>query len=240
VRLRERLNRLPRLLIVTAVEAERQAMLRGLGLGGEAADQLSARAPIVAVAAGVGPAAAAATASRMLTIAELTEFPFTLVVSAGIAGGFAPKAAIGATVLARRSIAADLGADSPDGFFSVDELGFGSSTVDVDADHLEPLRISLPEAVVGDVLTVSTVTGTADAAAALSIRHPDAVAEAMEGFGVASAARLAEVAFAELRTISNLIGPRDRATWRLAEALAALEAAAGALPAALLPASPDG
>ena len=84
------------------------------------------------------------------------------------------------------------------------------------------------------------MTGTADAAAALSIRHPDAVAEAMEGFGVASAARLAEVAFAELRTISNLIGPRDRATWRLAEALAALETAAGALPAALLPASPDG
>jgi len=59
----------------------------------------------------------------------------------------------------------------------------------------------------------------------------------MEGFGVASAARLADVAFVELRTISNLVGPRDREAWRLTEALAALETAAGSLPAALLPAA---
>ena len=32
----------------------------------------------------------------------------------------------------------------------------------------------------------------------------------MEGFGVATAAALAGVPFAELRTISNAIGPRDR------------------------------
>ena len=79
------------------------------------------------------------------------------------------------------------------------------------------------------ILASTTVTGTADRAAALLARHPEAVAEAMEGFGVAAAASRAGTAFAELRTISNPVGPRDRDSWRLTEALAALEAAAGAL-----------
>jgi futalosine hydrolase len=235
VRLRERLRRLPRLLIVTAVEPERQAVLRGLGLNGDAADELAGRSPIVVAAGGVGPAAAAATTSRMLTVAELTEFPFTLIVSAGVAGGFAPRAAIGATVLGGRSVAGDLGADSADGFISLDDLGFGSSIVDSDAVGLEMLGKALPQAVVGDIITVSTVTGTADATSAMLARYPAAVAEAMEGFGVATAAGQADVAFLELRTISNLVGPRDRDGWKLAEALAALATAAGSLPDALRP-----
>jgi futalosine hydrolase len=60
-------------------------------------------------------------------------------------------------------------------------------------------------------------------------RYPDAVAEGMEGFGVAVAAAAAGIPFAELRTISNPIGPRDRAAWRIPDALAALAAAGAAL-----------
>jgi len=76
----------------------------------------------------------------------------------------------------------------------------------------------------------SLVTGYATAiASARRLAMPEAVAEAMEGFGVATAASRAGTAFAELRTISNPVGPRDRDLWRLTEALAALEAAAGAL-----------
>jgi futalosine hydrolase len=81
--------------------------------------------------------------------------------------------------------------------------------------------------VVGEVVTVATVTGTAERAASLAAAHPAAVAEAMEGYGVACAAAGAGVAFAELRTISNPVGPRDRTAWRIAEALAALTTAAG-------------
>jgi futalosine hydrolase len=44
----------------------------------------------------------------------------------------------------------------------------------------------------------------------------------MEGFGVATAAAGAGVRFAEVRTISNLVGLRDRGAWRITEALAAL------------------
>jgi futalosine hydrolase len=55
------------------------------------------------------------------------------------------------------------------------------------------------------------------------------VAEAMEGFGVATATARVGLPFAEIRAISNPVGPRDRAGWRIPEALAALERAAAAL-----------
>ncbi|HEV7964325.1 MAG TPA: futalosine hydrolase, partial [Actinoplanes sp.] len=98
-----------------------------------------------------------------------------------------------------------------------------------DTTLLRTLCAALPATVVGDILTLTTVTGTAATTARLAARFPAAVAEAMEGYGVASAATQAGVPFAELRTISNLIGPRDRESWRLPEALAALTEAAAYL-----------
>ncbi|WP_408606738.1 futalosine hydrolase [Catenuloplanes japonicus] len=184
---------------------------------------------IVVAAVGVGPAEAAAGTARLLALAEAAGRPYASVISAGIGGGLAGRAAIGDTVIGTRSVAADLGADSPDGYLPIEELGFGSSVVITDDGLTTLLRDSLPDALAGDVLTVNTVTGTADRADALAGRHPSAIAEAMEGYGVAVAARAAGVAFAELRTISNPVGPRDRAAWNLPAAFTALTAAFAAL-----------
>ncbi|SDZ38649.1 futalosine hydrolase [Micromonospora pattaloongensis] len=206
------------LLLVTAVEAEADALRAGLTTDA-----------VTVAAVGVGPAAVAAGTARLLALAEAEGRRYDAVISAGIGGGFTPRAPVGATVLATSSIAADLGADSPAGFLSLDELGFGRIAVPVDAGLLDTLRAALPHAVVGAVLTVSTVTGTAERERALAERHPDAVAEAMEGYGVACAAAGAGLPFAELRTISNPIGPRDRGAWRIRDAFTALTAAAAAL-----------
>jgi futalosine hydrolase len=206
------------LLVVTAVAAEADAIRAGAHPG------LITVEPV-----GVGPAAAAAGTARLLARAEAAGNPYRAVLSAGIAGGFSNRAEIGATVLGTRSIAADLGAETPDGFLPVEELGFGTSLLEADTTLLKTLRAALPATVVGDILTLTTVTGTAATTARLAARFPAAVAEAMEGYGVASAATQAGVPFAELRTISNLIGPRDRESWRLPEALAALTEAAAYL-----------
>ncbi|MFC8615525.1 futalosine hydrolase [Micromonospora purpureochromogenes] len=212
------------LLVLTAVPAEAEAVRAGL------TDPTVTVRPV-----GVGPAVAGAATARLLTLAEAAGRPYRAVVSAGIGGGFAGRVAVGATVLGTRSVAADLGAESPEGFIPVDELGMppellgGGPTVDADPELLAALRAALPEAVVGAVLTVSTVTGTAASTKALADRHPDAVAEAMEGYGVAVAAAHAGLPFAELRTVSNPIGPRDRGSWRMREAFTALTAAARAL-----------
>ncbi len=89
-------------------------------------------------------------------------------------------------------VAADLGAETAEGFLPVTALGFGR-------DRFAPPPALVREvaaasgAATGPVLTVSTVTGTAERAGALLAAHPGALAEAMEGFGVAEAAARAGV-----------------------------------------------
>jgi futalosine hydrolase len=195
-----------RILIVTAVEAEAEAVRRGLP---------EAPHGVTVLAGGVGSALAAAATSRALAL----DSGYDAVLSLGIGGAFPGKAELGALLLARRVVAADLGADSPAGFLSVDELGFGSASLDGG-------RVPGLDAVVGTILTVQTGTGTDERAAELMRRHPAAVGEAMEGYGVAAAAELAELPFAEVRAVSNLVGKRDRDAWRLDLAFAALTAAA--------------
>ncbi|MGI5211648.1 futalosine hydrolase [Plantactinospora sp. CA-290183] len=212
------------LLVVTAVAAEADAVRAGLATPGDGDIDGDGGAVTVAPV-GVGPAAAAAGTARLLALAEAGGRPYRAVLSAGIGGGFPGRAPVGSVVLATRSVAADLGAESPDGFLPLDELGFGSTTLPADPALLDALRAALPQAVVGAVLTLGTVTGTAATTATLHARHPDAAAEAMEGYGVAVAAAEAGLPFAELRAISNPIGPRDRSAWRIGDAFAALTAA---------------
>lgn len=210
----------PSLLVVTSVPAEREAIERGMA---SAASDTAARSRLIIVLdAGVGVARCAAA-----TAAALARHPFAGVISAGIAGGIG--VAPGGLALGRRSVAADLGAEAPDGFLSLEELNLGSSTVECDPGLVAGLGLALPDAVPGAILTVSTVTGTAERAAWLRARHPDAVAEAMEGFGVAIAAGQAGLPFAEVRSVSNEVGPRDRAAWRIPDALTALERVGAAL-----------
>lgn len=207
-----------RVLIATAVAAERDAVMRGL--------QGPSMFDVIVV--GVGPAAAAASTAKVLAAGE-----YDLVVSAGIGGGFVDRAEVGSLVVASEIVAADLGAQTPDGFSSVDELGFGSTRIPVDpllvTRVAEALQATGQSVYTGPVLTVSTVTGTAATATEMAARVPGAAAEAMEGYGVAIAAHQCGVPILEIRAISNPVGPRDRSAWRIPEALNALESASKVL-----------
>ncbi len=195
-------------LIVTAVEVERNALLRGL----------RDESPFDVLAGGVGPAAAAASAA-----VRMTRRSYRLVICAGIGGGFPGRAEVGSLVVADEAVAADLGAETPEGFLTLDELGFGSTRIRTDEGSSARLAKALQEAglpvVVGPVLTVSSVTGTAATAEERARRVPAAAAEAMEGYGVGVAAQNAGVPFLEIRAVSNPVGPRDRGAWQIGEAL---------------------
>jgi len=212
-----------RILVMTAVSAERDAVLRGL--------HSDTRFDVLV--AGVGPAAAAANTAKVLATVE-----YSLVVSAGIGGGFPGRAEVGSLVVANEIVAADLGAETPEGFISLDELGFGFTRIRLDASLVNRVTGALLAAKLpvntGPVLTVSTVTGTAASAAELAARVPGAAAEAMEGYGVALAAHDRGVPILEIRAISNPVGPRDRSAWRIEEALNVLEAASSVLSEVLL------
>lgn len=217
-----------RVLVVTAVRAEADAVSAGLGGPGTASERrlpggyvLSAHPTTDVLAAGVGPAAAAAGTATALATASLSAAPYDLVLSAGIGGGFQPLAPLGSLVVADAIVAADLGAETPDGFLPVDELGFGR-TVHLPPPELAAQIARLLGAVQAPVLTVSTVTGSASRTGELTARHPRAAAEAMEGFGVAEAAAAYSLPVIEIRAVSNAVGPRDRSAWRIGPALDAL------------------
>ncbi|MFH8614801.1 futalosine hydrolase [Streptomyces sp. NPDC017979] len=205
-----------RVLVVTAVAPEAEAVDAAAT---DARTRGNGTARIDVIVGGVGPASAAARAAIALSRAPA---PYDLVVSAGIGGGFASHAPVGSLVVADAIVAADLGAQTPDGgWLDVGELGFGRAV------HLPPAGLARRAAQAtgarcAPVLTVSTVTGTAARAAELSARHPRAAAEAMEGFGVAEAAAAHSVPVLEVRAISNAVGPRDRSAWRIKDALTAL------------------
>lgn len=199
-----------KLLIVTAVAAEADAVRRGLSADHDVA------------AVGVGPAAAAAGTARLLAQATT---PYRGVINAGVAGGLAGRVGIGDTIVATEALSAELGVALPDRFQPLDELGFGSNVVTCDP--------ALTDGVPGHrgvVLTLATITGTPEIAATLATRYPTALAEAMEGFGVATAAAQAGLPFAEIRTVSNAVGDRDVAGWDWDAGFGALSTAMAALP----------
>ena len=207
-----------RVLVMTAVSAERDAVLRGL--------HSDLRFDVLV--AGVGSVVAAVRTARAIATAE-----YGLVISAGIGGGFSGKAEVGSLVVANEIIIADLGAETLEGFRSVDELGFGFTKIQLEASLVDrvtrALKVAKLSVNTGPVLTVSTVTGTAARGVELAARIPGATAEAMEGYGVGCAALDYGVPVLEIRAISNLVGPRERSTWRIKEALDALEAASSVL-----------
>ncbi|MGN7470760.1 futalosine hydrolase [Brevibacillus sp. SAFN-007a] len=207
-----------RVLVVTSVAAERDAVRQGLGEDDR----------FTAIIGGVGPASAAASTAR-----ALAQSRYDLVVCAGICGGFVGRTEVGAIVVASEIVCADLGAETPDGFCSVDELGFGSTRVPVAGELAERVERAMQNADLpvgrGPILTLSTVTGTAETAQSLADRMPEALAEAMEGYGVAVAAQAAGVPVLEIRTVSNAIGPRDKSAWRIKDALESLRKASAVM-----------
>lgn len=213
-----------RILIMTSVAAERDAILRGLGT--------DARFDVVI--AGVGPISAGIQTSKALLAND-----YDFVINMGIAGGFRGRAEVGSLVIADEIVSADLGAESPDGFITLDELGFGASTrIKADSEMamllFASLKLTGAAVQLGHVLTLSTVTGTSETTAELLRREPNAVAEAMEGYGVAFAAQEFGKPVLEIRSISNPIGPRDRSAWRMKEAFDTLERASKVIAEVLL------
>ncbi|WP_078556772.1 futalosine hydrolase [Bacillus alkalicellulosilyticus] len=205
--------------IIVSVEVEKNAILEGLN-GAPGFD---------VYVSGVGPVDAA-----IQTTTALSKKKYKAVINMGIAGGFIGRTTISDVVVASSIVIADLGTETETGFESVDKLGFGTTEISIESTLVTRVCDTLQKHNIhyrlGDILTLSTVTGTADTAIRLSTRFPEAAAEAMEGFGVARSAQKAGIPVIEIRAISNAIGPRDREAWKIKEALVSLQKVSSILP----------
>jgi futalosine hydrolase len=155
---------------------------------------------------GFGLAAAGAGAAH--AIAEHRSAAEDGVILVGAAGTYDPSRHPVGTAIRAGSVRCDgIGAGSADGHLTAADLGFAAA----DSIAVGPG----PE-----LLSVAAAAGSEAEAAARSGRYPAAAGEEMEGYAVAVATWLFGVDLTIVRGFSNAAGDRDRAGWRMDEALA--------------------
>jgi futalosine hydrolase len=173
---------------------------------------------------GVGMVATAAWCSR-----ALMETAYDVALNVGVCGSFDRALAPGCVVHVISDRIAELGAEDGEEFLSIDNLALleddGSAFSKAELVNVAPPKSSaldrLP-AVKG--ITVNTVHGNRQSIAAVVGRfHPQV--ESMEGAGFMYAALVQGVMFAQVRAVSNVVEQRNRAAWRIADAVERLGAA---------------
>jgi len=179
---------------------------------------------------GFGIAAAAARTGELLSRHAPRE-----VLLLGIAGAYDIKAHPTGSALAFDAVASHgIGAGEGASFQGPSALGFpqwpATETTEAINDHL---RLETPSGQ-GLLLTTCAASDTHLRAAELRESYPNAIAEDMEGFGVALACQLAHIPCWIVRGISNEVGDREPTHWRIPSALSAARRLAldllGALP----------
>ena len=182
----------------------------------------------ITVVSGIGAVNAA-----LATQAGILEHQPGMVLSVGIGGAY-PSSGLqpGDAAVSSAIIYAGLGAMDGSEFLDLERLGFpllereGAKTFNIlpvsdrFRDFAEAARIAH-----GPFLTLETVTGSSEATSRLEARFPGALVEGMEGAGVAHTAFKHNIPCLEVRGISNMVGPRNRSTWKIPEALRALSRA---------------
>ena len=171
------------------------------------------------VVTGVGPVNAAHAVTMAATQLKPTE-----IMVCGVGGSYPGSGLqVGDVVCAGMECYGDLGASSPTGFLDMKALGFAV------VSSPEPLYNDLPMQILpldqrAKFVTVSTCTGTDEAARAIAARTGGGV-ENMEGAAIAHVAHLLGIGVGEVRGISNLVTNRDTKSWRLKDAAAAAQEA---------------
>ncbi len=145
-----------------------------------------------------------------------------LAIQIGIAGSFSEEYPVGSVVEVSEESVPELGAESPEGFLDMEELGFPMletaegryyNTVPNGSRYLNHLPW-----VPG--ITVNRVSGTSETIQAI-ISDWNPGIETMEGAAFFLAMKQTGIPFMEIRGISNRVEPRDRSTWKIGEAIQA-------------------
>ena len=178
-------------------------------------------AGLATITTGVGRVNAAI--ATTLAIAGRPDPP--VIIAVGIAGSLpgGPSTVNGSLVIGTRSVYAEEGILTPQGFQTIEEMGFPLARYVVENGIIpEPALLEWlseiePLAIKGPIATVATCSGTDEQAREIAERT-GGVAEAMEGAAVLHAAKALGASGIEVRAISNTTGERARQVWDISQA----------------------
>jgi futalosine hydrolase len=168
---------------------------------------------------GVGMVATAAWCSRALARTE-----YDVALNVGVCGSFDAAFAPGAVVHVISDRIAELGAEDADRFLSVEELKLldpsdGPLARAELVNGRPPVSAALARLPRVRGISVNTVHGNVRSIADVRERFAPQI-ESMEGAGFMYGCLLHDVRFAQIRAVSNVVETRNRASWRLVEAVA--------------------
>lgn len=201
------------LLVPTAMERDRL-------LGDKDLRDLIDRAGVKLQLCGFGPISSAAVAA-----AAISNTKFDGVVLAGIAGCYGDRLDIGTAYLFEQVACWGVGAGSDESFQASPRMGFSQLGDSVSAANPRDLlelnhgHPGISQHRAGLLLTCCSAAGDLRDCRQRLDAFPEAMAEDMEGFGVAVACQLAAVPLTIIRGISNRAGDRQISRWQIAPAL---------------------
>jgi futalosine hydrolase len=160
-------------------------------------------------------------ATIFLLTKKLFEKKYDLVVQAGIAGTFSPSFKKGSVLLVNKDSFGDIGIYEKENFKTLFESGFLNENEFPFTDgwmvntHKYLSHASLPLAT---AITVNKITDDTVEIKKLSDKfHPGI--ESMEGAALHYVCLQEKVNFLQLRSISNIVGERDKQKWEMKEAI---------------------
>lgn len=169
---------------------------------------------------GVGMLASAVSLTRLVS----EEKP-DLIIQAGIAGCFDPNIPLGKVVVVKEEILGDLGVEEEGKWKDIFDLKLEKSNYHPFEKRKLPnpwLKtynlLKLPEL---SAITVNQISTQPTRIEQLKKKY-GAVVESMEGAALHFICREANIPFIQIRAISNYVGERNKAHWKMKEAIEAL------------------
>jgi futalosine hydrolase len=144
-----------------------------------------------------------------------------LMIQAGIGGSFSPSYPPGSLVLVNEEVTGDVGVEENNEFKDVFDMGLpqitdpytGKNLVNTHTDLLQRQQLPLVKSV-----TISEITTRAERINQLQQKYQPVV-ESMEGAAFHYVALIEKIPYIQLRAVSNMVGERDKAKWKMKEAI---------------------
>jgi futalosine hydrolase len=217
-----------RILVVTATDGEVAPLMASLTLVPGRSSRLKSYThethAVEILTTGVGTVATATWCSGVLARER-----YDLVLNAGVCGSFTPAFPPGSVVHVTTDRMADLGAEDGDAFLSVHDLQLlGADEFPFTRGRLvnssPPRNAALDQLPVGDAITVNTAHGH-EATISRVVERFNPHLESMEGAAFMYVCLVHGVSFAQVRAVSNSVERRNRAAWKMGEAIESLGSA---------------